>query len=554
MLTSLFIQNYAIIDRLELQPDKGLTIITGETGAGKSILLGALSLVLGKRADTSVFHQAQEKCIVEATIEISSYDLQSFFLRHELDYDDTTLLRREINPQGKSRAFINDTPVNLTVLRELAGQLIDLHQQHETLDLANQDFQRQVLDAVAKQEEDAQAYRKRYQELLKQQKELHALKEADRQAQQEADYLAFQLQEVQALELDDPNEQDQLEEELDTLTHAEQIKQGLFEAQQALGDQDMSVIDMLGAVKSALKGLTAYHSSVASLYERLDGTLAELQDIQREMVHVEESVSLDEEQIQTIQDRLNEINRLEKKHGVTTLAELMRLQEEWESNQQGMTDRSDKIVALEKTIAAEQSALLQQAATLSANRQTAAKTLQQQVNPLLAEVGLPNARFEAMVSVQEENLTRDGIDTIGFYFTANKGAAPQPIGKVASGGELSRLMLVIKSLVAASTALPTLIFDEIDTGISGAVALKVGELLSQLARHHQVAVITHLPQIASKGNKHFFVYKEEANGRTLTKLHELTGDQRIRAIAEMIGGDTPSEAALTNARELLRNV
>lgn len=554
MLTSLFIQNYAIIDRLEMRPDKGLTTITGETGAGKSILLGALSLVLGKRADTTILHTADEKCIVEATVDISAYGLAPFFQHHELDYDTTTLLRREINPQGKSRAFINDTPVKLTVLRELAGQIIDLHQQHETLELAHQDFQRQVIDAVAKQERAVQQYRTDYQHYTRQLHELEQLREADRQARQEADYLAFQLQEVAALDLLHPNEQEQLEEELATLTHAEQIKQGLFDAQQLLGQQDMSAIDMLGTVKGALRGLTPFHPGVQQLYERLDSTLAELQDLLREMSNLEGNVSLDEEQIQTIEDRLNEIYRLQKKHGVQTLADLIHLQQEWEAGQKGMTDRSDRILALEQILTARREALLQQAVQLSEKRKTAASELLHNVNPLLAEVGLPNARFEATVTADANRLTSDGIDTIGFYFSANKGALPQPIGKVASGGELSRLMLVIKSLVAASTALPTLIFDEIDTGISGEVALKVGELLQQLARHHQVAVITHLPQIACRGNKHYFVYKEELNGHTQTRLQVLTAEQRVQAIAEMIGGDSPSAAALTSARELLRNV
>lgn len=552
MLTSLFIQNYAIIDRLELQPDKGLTTITGETGAGKSILLGALSLVLGKRADTSVLFNRAEKCIVEATVTLNNYALEHFFAQHELDYDDTTLLRREINPQGKSRAFINDTPVRLTVLRDLASQIIDLHQQHETLELGQQAFQRQVLDALAGHEKQMQAYRRAYRAYSADSKELKYLQEADRQAQQEADYLAFQLQEVKALELEDPKEQERLEEELDTLTHAEHIKQGLFAAQQALGGHEQSATEVLAQVQQALRPLTGYNQQIEQLYQRLDSAMAELQDIQREMEHVEESVTLDEEQIQTLQDRLNELYRLEKKHGVNTLAELMRLQAEWEASQQGMTDRSDRIADLERSLQQQEKQLLQTAQQLSKARQAAAKQLQDKVNALLPEVGLPKAQLQVAVEATGETPGPDGIDTIGFYFSANKGATPQPIVKVASGGELSRLMLVIKSLVAASTALPTLIFDEIDTGISGEVALKVGELLHQLADHHQVLVITHLPQIASQGHKHLFVYKEEQNGHTQTRLQALEGDNRVKAIAQMIGGERPSSSALESARELLR--
>lgn len=554
MLTGLYIQNYAIIDRLELEPAKGLTTITGETGAGKSIVLGALSLVLGKRADMRVLHQSDKKCIVEATIAIGAYGLTDFFEQHGLDYADSTLLRREITPQGKSRAFINDTPVTLAVLRTLASQLIDLHQQHETLELAQQDFQRQVVDAVGQQETEAQAYRTAYKAYLQQQKKLTALEQADREARQAADYITFQLQELAALDLEDVNEQEILEEKLAQLTHAEQIKQGLFEAQQLLGEQEGSIVDNLGAVKQALRGLLPYNSAIEPLYNRLDSTLAELQDVQREMALMADTVSLDEEEIITLQDRLNAIYRLQKKHGVDTIEGLLQLQTEWAANQQGNDNRSAEILALKQAIAGQQQTLLQQAKQLSKKRQSAGVQLQESVNRMLVDVGLPNAQFTVSITADNTQLHKDGIDSIVFYFTANTGAPPQPIGQVASGGELSRLMLVIKSLVAASTALPTLIFDEIDTGISGAVALKVGELLRQLAAHHQVMVITHLPQIASQGEQHFYVYKESDYETTATRVKPLTGEERVRAIAEMIGGDSPTAAAITNARELLRNV
>lgn len=553
MLQSLSIQNYAIIDDLTLSLDTGMTIITGETGAGKSILLGALSLILGRRADTDVLYQPDRKCIVEGRFAIEAYALEPFFHQHNLDYEPVTFIRREINKQGKSRAFVNDTPVTLTVLRQLTSHLVDLHQQHETADLATDRFQLDALDALARQKPQVQAYTKEYRAFKKMEKELDTLREEAQRAQQEADYWQFQYDELAALALKEPDEQEKIEQELAGLTHAEQIKEGLWHAIQTLDGTETSIIDQINHLSQQLETLARYQPVLHQAAKRLESAGIELQDLQREMEEIAESTQVDESLTQELQERLNAIYRLQKKHGVTTLRALMDLQQDLESRLNGITDRSARIEKLTRMLAQQRKMVLEQAKAISKHREKAGQMLAEKVNALLKEVGMPNGRLHITITQDHTQLLAHGIDEVTFAFSANKGAPPQPIRKVASGGELSRLMLVIKSLIASSTALPTLIFDEIDTGISGEVALRVGQILEKLAAHHQVAVITHLPQIAGKGNTHYFVYKKEQDGRTVTRLRLLEDNTRVQAIAEMIGGDKPSQAALDNAKELLRN-
>ncbi len=554
MLTQLFIQNYAIIDRLELSFGKGLTTLTGETGAGKSILLGALSLVLGKRADTDVLYDTSVKCVVEARFDIAGYPLQPFFHEHELDFDAHTSVRREITPQGKSRAFINDTPVTLSVLKAFASQVIDLHQQQETQELATDQFQRMVVDAVTGVAPEAQALQASFTTYQKAYKALELLKEEDRHAQRDIDYYTFQWQELHDAQLQQEDEQDRLEEELNILTHAETIKQSLTDALRTVEGDQFALLDQLRSVIQCLRQAAKYQEESAALQQRVESILIELQDVTREMEHLQQEVTFDEERIITVQDRINLLNRLQQKHDVQTVADLMRVEAALSQKISGSVDRTLAIDKQEKAMSELRNLLLAKATTISAMRRQGADKFAGQVNALLPAVGLPAARLEVHIETNPDLLTAHGIDSIELRFSANKGAPLQPLSRVASGGELSRVMLVIKSLIAASAQLPTLIFDEIDTGISGEVALQVGQLLQTLAGHHQVLVITHLPQIAAKGGAHFFVYKQEENGHTRTRVKALTSDERIMAIARMIGGDQPSDIALAGARELLGNV
>lgn len=550
MLQSLYIRNYAIIQELELELSSNLTTITGETGAGKSILLGALSLILGKRADTSVLYSEDEKCIVEGQFQIDAYDLKYFFEENDLDYAATTVVRREINNQGKSRAFINDTPVNLTVLKTFASKVIDLHQQHETLDIATDDVQLQVIDSMAGSGPDLAKYKETFREYRKARKKLSELQNTQQQSQQDLDYFQFQLAELEQAQLSKDESQEALEDELDTLTHAEAIKSALANAAQGLDGEEVSVTNLLEQLIQELKGVEQYNTAVKELNERLRSGLIELRDVHSEMEDLDADLTVDEERLLEVQNRLDLIYKLQKKHGVTTIQELCELEEELADKVANSANLDERIASQEKVVGKLETELTSKALTLSKARKEAIETFRESVNAQLPNVGLPNAS----VTVERESLEEfsvTGLDKITFLFTANPGAKPLPIRKVASGGELSRLMLIIKSLVAASTALPTLIFDEIDTGISGEIGLKVGSLLKKLARNHQVVCITHLPQIASKGDTHYFVFKDVQNGRTYTHVKTLEREERTTEIARMLSGENPTEAALANARDLL---
>lgn len=550
MLKSLYIRNYAIIQELELSLSSGLTTVTGETGAGKSILLGALSLILGKRADTTMLYTEREKCIVEGKFDISAYQLEGFFEANDLDYAPQTYVRREINSQGKSRAFINDTPVTLNVLRDFASQVIDLHQQHETLELGTEDVQLQVIDSLAQNEHRLLEYKVQFGEYRKSMHDLKQLRETQQQAQQDLDYFTFQMNELEAANLSREDDQETLEQELATLTHAESIKTALANGVQSLDGGEMNTLELLEQVIQELKTVEGYHAGIKELNERLRSSAIELRDIKSELEYLDADLSVDEEHIAEVQARLDLIFKLEKKHGLNSIQELCDLRDELAEKVSDTTNLDARIEEQQRLVNQIRKELQAKANELSQQRTTAIKTFIESVNSQLPEVGLPNARVEV-----EHNHTKDftptGTDEITFLFTANPGAKPLPIRKVASGGELSRLMLVIKSLVAASTALPTLIFDEIDTGISGEVGLKVGKRLKRLAASHQVVCITHLPQIASKGDLHYFVYKEVKNGQTYTHVKTLESEERTAEIARMLSGEKPSEAALANARDLL---
>lgn len=552
MIKSLQIRNYAIIESLEINFSKGLTIITGETGAGKSILLGALGLIMGHRADTKSLYDESEKCVVEGAFEVAQYGLRAFFEAHDLDYDDEVVIRREIAPSGKSRAFINDTPVNLSVLQELSGALIDLHQQFDSLDIHNVSFQLRMLDALADNKALLEGYQEIYRHYQSEKKQLTELVQRNERSAREMDFLTFQMEEFNQAELI-AGEQEALEAELSRLTHAEDIKRTLSGAFQQLCDNELAVISQLEEIGYAVATIGKIDAATAKLHERYTGLVAELQDIGDEFNRIAEATEYNPERIQEVQTRLDLIYRLQKKHGVADVEALLALQDEIEKQLGAFGDLGESIRNLEENIRMKEARLLEIAEQLRERRKAKAAPFEEQVQHMLGQLAMPNAQLSVVFKALE-NLGSTGFDEVNFFFAANKGSRLQTIKDVASGGELSRLTLVTKSLVASAIPLPTLIFDEIDTGISGDVALRMGNILRQLSNHHQVVSITHSPQVASKADVHYFVYKKENEDRTVTLVRSLTPDERVRAIATMLSQSPPSTSAMENARELLSMV
>ena len=551
MLHRLKIKNYAIIEQLEIAFNDRMNIITGETGAGKSILLGALSLILGERADTKVLYDKDEKCVVEADFEIENKDLKGFFETHELDFETHTIVRREINQSGKSRAFVNDTPVTLTVLKELGERLMNLHNQHETLDLIKAGFQLQVIDALARNKTLLADYRQKFQVYKKGTAKLHELTELAKNSSAEMDYLQFQLKELAEAKLE-AGEQDVLEKEQGSLANVEEIKKAVQAAAQILSNAEVSVLEQLTEVQSSLKPIKSFNKDILGLSERLQSAYEELKDIANELENVQDTTALDPEKLEAINSRLTVIYRLQKKHNALHLDELLKIQDELEAKISSVEINSNEIEILKKELDKQFKVLCDIAGQLHAAREKVLRDFQTHVVVLLAKVGMPNAVFKVDIKrLEAQQLNENGFTDLRFLFSANKGFAPHEIKDVASGGELSRLMLCIKSLVADADALPTLIFDEIDSGISGEVALKVGEIMKKLSRNHQLICITHLPQIARTGDSHLYIYKEIKDNRTQTRLKELKGEERIIEIAKMLSGNKVSEASLANARELI---
>lgn len=549
MIKSLQIKNYALIEALEMDFSKGLTIITGETGAGKSILLGALGLVMGKRADTKVLYFEDKKCVVEAQFDIRKYELKPFFAAEDIDYDDELVIRREITPSGKSRAFVNDTPVNLKVLQQLSNALIDLHQQFDTLDIHNISFQLRLLDALAGNKGLLQHYQQVYYQYRKDKRKLEELTQKNKAAHQEMEFLNFQMQEFEEVALVE-GEQEKLEAEQDRLTNAEEIKRTLGSTFQYLSEDEQSVIGQLEAMGVELGQIEQFDPKIAELYEKYQGLIFELQDVANEFGKISEQVEFDEERIQEIQERLDILYRLQNKHQVQTVSELFEIQEDIQNRLNAFADMGSEIATLEKALEKQQEQLLDMALALREKRLSVVNGFQSDVLNLLSQMAMANARLEVNFSSLDE-FTPTGLDEVNYLFAANKGARMQLIKEVASGGELSRLTLATKSLVASSIPLPTLIFDEIDTGIGGDVALKMGNILRALSNEHQVILITHSPQIASKADVHYFAYKKDTEERTITKVRKLNQAEQIRAIATMLSQNPPSESALENARELL---
>ncbi|MCB0708428.1 MAG: DNA repair protein RecN, partial [Chitinophagaceae bacterium] len=539
MLNKLQIQNYAIINELEIEFLAKLNIITGETGAGKSILMGALNLVLGERADSSVLQQKDRKTVVEATFKTGKKKAVINFLKeHDLDNEDELMIRREITSNGKSRAFVNDTPVNLNQLKELGALLVDLHQQFDTQELGSSGFQQEVLDALAENDGLLDQYQKYYQQYKKAKKELIALETEQVAANTSLDYNRYLFDELEEAGFTE-NELEELDAELKLLSNAENVKQELAGIYYGLKENEEPVVQQLKVLFGKLHALNQYHTGIAELSKRLHSAQLELDDIADELESINNSVHYDAERIQFVSDRISMGYKLQKKHNVTTTNELLVIKKELEEKLNDILNITDAIKQKEKEV----NELLQQcehaAKTISANRKKAIKPFADSVNKLLGRVGMPNAKFIAELQTQDM-LGETGIDTIEFLFDANKSGRFEPLRKVASGGELSRLMLCIKSLVAKKLQLPTLIFDEIDTGISGEAAKQVGNIMKELSVAHQLISITHQPQIAARADAHYFVYKAIDNDKIITSVRLLSNDERITNIAQMLSGEKPT--------------
>jgi DNA repair protein RecN (Recombination protein N) len=551
MLKSLYVQNYAIIEELTVAFSNHLNIITGETGAGKSIVMGALSLILGERADTTVLLSREKKCYVEGTFLIhGKVEVHEFLKENDLDVEDELVIRREIAANGKSRAFINDTPVNLSQLQQLSSSLVDLHQQFNTLQLGETEFQRRVVDALAGNNTALRSYISIYQQLQSSKKHLAELEEEKRRFNKEADYTTFLFEELNEAGFKE-NELEDIESELKLLSNSEAIKEALSKASFVLEESETPVIQQLKTMLNQLQGFANHHPDLQSIIERLQSVQIELKDIAGEIERLNEHVNYDPKRIDVLNEKMSLGYRLLKKHGVKTTNELLGIKAQLQSKLQAVLNIDESIAEKEK----ETQELSQQAEAasmkISLARQKQIKPLEDKVNALLTQVGMPNARLK--VEIKQTALHLFGMDEITFLFDANKSRQFAPISKVASGGELSRLMLCIKSLVASTIDLPTMIFDEIDTGISGEAARQVGAILKELAEKRQIICITHQPQIAGKANMHFYVYKEIIGDAVKTNVRRLSEDERITTIAKMLSGEKPTAAAIENAREMIMN-
>ncbi len=551
MLSRLYIQNYAIIDEIDIRFSGKLNIITGETGAGKSILMGALSLILGERADSSVLLQKDKKCFIEGYFDANTKSITKFLKANDLDEDELIIIRREIAVSGKSRAFINDTPVTLAQLQQLSSMLVDLHQQFDSLALGEADFQREAIDALAGNDELLKKYRIVYTQLKDTEKKLAELQTKKDQFNKEADYHRFLYNELADANFVE-HELEDADSELKLLANSENIKATLTKVNYELSECEQPLVQQLKQLANNLQGLTDYHPALLSIVQRMQAAQIELSDISGEIEDINEKVHYDPQRMELLNERLAVGYKLLKKHGLHTTAELLDLKASLEKKLEAALNVDEEIAGIEKEVQAFTEKAMELAEKISAKRKAQAKPFEDKVNALLLQVGMPNARLKAVVEgSRESNLYEHGYDSIEFLFDANKSNRFAPIRKVASGGELSRLMLCIKSLVAASMDLPTMIFDEIDTGISGEAAKQVGAIMKTLASSRQVISITHQPQIAGKADAHFFVYKQMSGSSVKTNIRQLSNEERITAIAKMLGGEQPSAAALENAREMI---
>jgi DNA repair protein RecN (Recombination protein N) len=549
MLHHLKIQNYALIEETSVDFSKGLTVITGETGAGKSILLGALGLTLGNRADVGSLHHKSKKCVIEAQFNIKAYGLVSFFEKHELDFEENTTIRREITPEGKSRAFINDTPTTLTVLKELGEYLIDIHSQHETLLLKETNFQFELLDAFAKTTELFSEYKKNFLVLQKLRKQLIDLNAQEITAKKELDYFQFQFNELDEANLK-VGELKTLEEESETLENAEFIKGNLSKSALLINNGDENILSALATIKVQLQSVAKFGKNFNELFERLNSVNIELKDLANDIETAESEVIYDNGRLEEVNSQLDKLNRLLKKHGVSNEEDLLTIKTEIENKLLQFSSLELQIEKTTKEILVTEKLCKKLAEELSEKRKQASPTIESEIKTMLGQLSMANAQFKINIK-NTTQLTASGIDEVAFLFTANKGAEFKELHKTASGGELSRLMLCLKALLADRTALPTIIFDEIDSGVSGDVADKIGNILFAMGKTMQVITITHLPQMASKGSNHLFVFKSDTNDKTTSSIKHLSKEERVAEIAKMLSTGKPTESALKNAKELL---
>ena len=548
MLKHLTIRNYALIKHLEMEPSAGLNVITGETGAGKSIMLGAIGLLMGNRSDTKVLWDEKEKCITEGTFLLKNPMLKSIFAEEDLDYDATTVIRREISPGGKSRAFINDTPVTLEVMKRVGSLLMDIHSQHETLQLGQQAFQLKLVDAFADHSEFIDEYNNAWATYNQAKKSFETLSAEADTLRQEADYVRFQLDELLKADLHE-NEQESLESELKIMEHAGEIKSRFQQIMEVVNNSEFASLNGLREARNHLQVIAGFSSHYDELYRRMESVMIELDDLASEIERESDAVEFDPERTETLKERLSLLYRLQKKHRVQDIKELLVVQKTL-MEKDGITSNLDEtLLAAQRSFEKAKETVKDVASRLSNSRKKVSKPLCKQITRLLQELGMPNAVFEIDNSIVEPSPS--GIDRIEILFSANKGVAPRQLAQVASGGEFSRVMFCIKYVMAAKTSMPTLILDEIDNGISGEVAIKLGNLMKGMSKNHQIISISHLPQIAAKGDAHYFVYKDNSAAKTISNIKKLEEHERIEEIAKMIGGSKPSKVALENAQELL---
>lgn len=551
MLTSLQIENYAIIRSLEIPFQEGLSVITGETGAGKSILMGALSLILGNRADTDVLFDKSRKCIVEATFSIHNLPLKSLFEQYDLDYQEDTIVRREINEHGKSRAFINDTPVNLSVLKSIASQLVDIHSQHQTLMLQNADFRLRLLDQFAQNHELVEQYQQSLNQWQTQKKALEELKAKCAEAALRHDYNTYTIEELEKASLQH-DEQAQIEQQIKELTNAETIKSHLYRATALLSEQEGdNILYMLKSAQSECRALSDIGGDYDSYLQRMDNLLAEAQDLSYEMSKKSDNIEVNPQLLEQLNDRLDLLFTLQNKYHVDNNEALIALLEQLRKEVDSYSDDKEQLTELEKAVQKAEAKARELAQRLSESRRQATPALTQAMEERLRQLGMKESRFNVEIA-QTEELRENGADIATFLFTANSGVAPADMSKIASGGEMSRIMLCLKSIITDTMFLPTIIFDEIDTGISGETASKVGQMMQTLSERHQVIAITHLPQIAACGAQHYLVYKQTVDQQTATHIKRLDMTEREQMIATMISGENRSESAVTTAREMLK--
>ncbi len=549
MLQSLHIENYALIDKLEIEFGRGFSVITGETGSGKSIILGALSLLLGERADSKALRDEERKCVIEGVFDITNYGLESFFSENDLDYENISIIRREILPNGKSRAFLNDTPVNLVNLKEIGERLIDIHSQHKNLLLSNKNFQFNIIDTVAESKNLLNDYRNAYKELRETEKSIAELKQFIAQENANKDYLQFQYNQLKEANLQDESEQEELEAEQDTLNHAEDIKSALSKCEILLSSDENGIVAMLKDARRSLGNIADIFPKAKDIAERLNSCCIETDDIANDLQNLNNNLEYNQNRLDTVTMRLSTIYDLEQKHKTNSVAELMALRDEMGEKLQNIDNSDEQLAQLNKQKNEREEKANNLAKKLTKQRQEAIPDIERTISQNLIALGIPNAQFHISLLPCELSLT--GKDTLEFLFSANKNMQPMEISKIASGGEIARVMLCIKALISAQSGIATIIFDEIDTGVSGEIANKMGTIMQAMGKDMQVISITHLPQIAAKGTAHYKVSKFDTEQATQTKIERLNDKERINEIAQMLSGNPPSDAAISNAKELL---